>query len=241
VKLTAQVKLLPTPEQRASLLSTMERFNAACDWIAGVAFASGCSSKYVLQQRHYREILDQFSLSSQMAVRAIAKVCEVYKRDRSIQPTFRPRGSIVYDERILSFKPGDCVSLKTIEERIEIPFQLGDHHRALLKGQRGQTDLVLRKGRWYLYVTVEVPDGAVIQSTDVLGVDLGIVNIATDSDGKRYTGADVETVRVRILDLRTNLQPVHTRQARRKLMRLKGKEARFRSNTNHTISKRLVA
>jgi putative transposase len=241
VKLTAQVKLLPTPEQRTSLLSTMERFNAACDWIAGVAFAAGCACKKTLQQRHYAQIRRQFDLPSQMAIRAIAKVCEVYKRDRSIQPMFRPRGSIVYDQRILAFQSGDTVSIKTLDERIELPFQVSDHHRALLNGKRGQADLILRKGRWYLYVTVEVPDGAVIQPTDVLGVDLGIVNLATDSDGKRYTGADVEAVRVRILNLRSALQARGSKRAKRTLKKLAGKEARFRSNTNHIISKRLVA
>jgi putative transposase len=243
VKLTAQVKLLPTSEQRTALLSTMERFNAACDWIAGVAFAAGCASKKVLQERHYREIRERFGLSSQMAIRAIAKVCEVYKRDRSIRPTFRPRGSIVYDQRILSFQPGDRVSILTLNGRIELPFQVGDHHRALLNGKRGQVDLILRKGNWYLYVTVSTTalDDSLKGPTDVLGVDLGIVNLGTDSDGERYTGADVEGVRVRYQTLRDQLQPVNTRQARRKLMRLAGKEARFRSHVNHTISKKLVA
>ena len=32
------VKLMPTEEQHAALLETMERFNAACNAITGVAF-----------------------------------------------------------------------------------------------------------------------------------------------------------------------------------------------------------
>ena len=31
---TLKLKLHPTPEQGVALLQTMERFNAACDWIA---------------------------------------------------------------------------------------------------------------------------------------------------------------------------------------------------------------
>src|SRR5262249_43338548 len=154
-----------------------------------------------LHRAHYRELRERFGLSSQMAVRAIAKVCEVYKRDRSVRPTFRPRGAIPYDQRILSFKADDCASLLTLEGRVVVPFVAGEHQRALLAGKRGQADLVLRKGRWYLYVTVEVPEAAPIQTTDVLGVDLGLVNLATDSDGACYTGAEVEATRVRILTL----------------------------------------
>jgi putative transposase len=241
VKLVAPVKLLPTPEQRAALLATMERFNEACDWLAGEAFAAQCTSKYELQRLHYHDLRERFGLSSQMAVRALAKVCEVYKRDPSKRPTFRPRGAIPYDQRILSFKPGDQASLLTLEGRVVVPFVVAGPHRDRLAGERGQADLVLRKGRWYLYVTVEVPEGAPVRTTDVLGVDLGIRNLATDSDGKHYTGAAVEAVRVRILNLRGALQKAGTPSAKRHLKRLAGREARFRSNTNHTISKRLVA
>ena len=50
-----------------------------------------------------------------MAVRAISKVCEAFKRDRTKQPTFRPHGAMVYDERILAWKGLDRVSLLTLE------------------------------------------------------------------------------------------------------------------------------
>jgi IS605 OrfB family transposase len=240
VKLVAVAKLLPTPAQRTALLATLERVNAACDWLAGEAHAAQCTRKYELQRDHYRDLRERFGLSSQMAVRALAKVCEVYKRDPAKRPTFRPRGAIPYDQRILSFKPGDRVSLLTLEGRVELPFVAGDHHRALLAGKRGQADLVLRKGRWYLYVTVEVPEAAPLQPTDVLGVDLGVVNLATDSDGARYSGEDVEAVRVRLAARRATLQQVGTRSAHVKLQRLGSREATFRKLVNHTISKALV-
>lgn len=47
---------------------------------------------------------------------------------------------------------------------------------------RGQADLVLINNTFYLYVTIEVPEGNPITPKGVLGVDLGIVNIAVDSD-----------------------------------------------------------
>jgi IS605 OrfB family transposase len=240
VKLVAPVKLLPTSEQRAALLATLARFNAACNWLAGGAFAAGCARKHDLQRDHYRALRERFGLSSQMAVRAIAKVCEVYTRDRSKRPTFRPRGAIPYDPRILSFKGDDHASLLTLERRVVVPFVAGAHQRARLAGKRGQADLVLRKGRWYLYVTVEVPEAPPRQATECLGVDLGIVNLATDSDGVPYTGAEVEAVRVRMAAHRAALQQVGTRAAHRKLQRVGGKEATFRAIVNHTISRALV-
>src|SRR4051812_46414476 len=104
VKQTLLVKLEPTPEQAAALVATMEAFNAACNWLARIAFASRSANKFALQKQAYHETRERFGLSAQMAVRAISQVCEAYKRDRTKQPAFRPRASMPYDERIMAWK-----------------------------------------------------------------------------------------------------------------------------------------
>jgi IS605 OrfB family transposase len=241
MKLVAVAKLLPTDEQATALLATMERVNEACEWLGARAFEGQTANKFALHHLHYGDLREQFGLSAQMAVRAIGKVCDAYKRDRTRQPHFKPHGAIAYDQRIMSFKAMDRVSLLTLAGRILVPFVAGAYHRARLEGVRGQADLVLRKGKWYLYVTVEVPDGAPVDPEGWLGVDLGIRNLATDSDGERHSGAGVEAVRQRMQQLRTALQSVGTKSAKRHLKRLAGHEARFRSDVNHIISKRIVA
>lgn len=102
MNLTIAIKLKPTQDQHRLLTETMHRFNLACDAIAATAYANRCANKVALQKLVYADIRSRFGLSAQMTVRAIAKVCEAYKRDKSIQPSFRPTGSIVYDQRILS-------------------------------------------------------------------------------------------------------------------------------------------
>ena len=241
MKLVAVAKLLPTPEQAAALLATLERVNEACAWLAERAFELKSADKLKLQGLYYRDLREKFGLSSQMAVRAISKVVEAYKRDRTRKPTFKPHGAIAYDQRIMSFKAMDRVSLLTISGRILLPYVAGPYHRARLEGVRGQSDLVLRKGKWFLYVTVEVPDGSPIDPEGWLGVDLGIRNLAVDSDGEKHSGAAVEATRQRHQRLRNMLQPVGTKSAKRHLKKLSGKEARFRSHTNHVISKHIVA
>lgn len=240
MKLTAVAKLLPTQDQKMELLGTMERVNESCNWLAERAFDLRTANKIRLQQLHYRDMRERFGLSAQMAVRAISKVCEVYKRDRNKLPHFKSHGAVPYDQRIMSFKAMDRVSLLTLAGRIVIPFVAGAYHRSRLEGVRGQADLVYRKGRFYLYVTVEIPDGAPVDPEGWMGVDLGIRNLAVDSDGERHSGAAVESVRVRQHKLRAVLQSVGTKSAKRHLRKLSGKEARFRSNVNHTISKCIV-
>ena len=241
MKLVAVAKLLPTPEQSSALLTTLERVNEACAWLAERAFELKSADKLRLQGLYYRDLREKFGLSSQMAVRAISKVVEAYKRDRTRKPTFKPHGAIAYDQRIMSFKAAARVSLLTISGRILLPYVAGGYHRARLEGVRGQSDLVLRKGKWFLYVTVEVPDGSPVDPEGWLGVDLGIRNLAVDSDGEAHSGAAVEATRQRHQRLRNMLQPVGTKSAKRHLKKLAGKEARFRSHTNHVISKQIVA
>src|SRR5450432_1097121 len=101
---TLAVKLTPTPEQYAALSSTLQRFNAACNAISTVAFRERLANKFALQKLVYYDTRARFGLSSQMTIRAISKVVEAYKRDRSIQPTFRPHGALPYDERIMSWQ-----------------------------------------------------------------------------------------------------------------------------------------
>ena len=241
MKLVATVKLLVSPEERERLLATMRRVNEACGWLAERAFELQTADKVKLQKLHYREIRDRFGLSAQHTVRAISKVCEVYKRDRAKLARFRELGAIPYDQRLYSFKNGlDRVSLLALDGRLVVPCAVGAYHRARLEGVRGQADLVYRKGELYLFVTVEVPDGSPIAPEGWLGVDLGIRNLAVDSDGKAYSGEKTLALRSRIAALRASLQSRGTRSAKRHLRALRGRERRYHAHTNHVISKSIV-
>ncbi len=234
------LKLTPTEEQHHALLETMHAFNAACNYVASVAFAEKTANKFELQKVVYSELRRTYKLAAQLAIRAISKASEAYKRDKSIQPTFQPEGAIVYDERVMSFKGLLTVSLLTIQGRVLVPFLVGGYQQARMDAMKGQADLLYRNGTWYLAVTLEVPTPTPDESTDTLGVDLGIVNIATDSTGETFSGAQVEKTRQRLHALRQRLAKRGTKSAKRHLKKLSGGEARFRKNTNHVISKRLV-
>jgi len=75
----------------------------------------------------------------------------------------------------------------------------------------------------------------------VLGIDLGVTNIAVDSDGDIHSGQAINNVRYRHRRLRKKLQQRRTLDSRRRLRSLAGQEARFAKHVNHTISKGIVA
>jgi putative transposase len=208
--------------------------------VASVAFAEKTANKFALQKLVYGELRTTYQLAAQLAIRCISKASEAYKRDKSIQPTFRPEGAIVYDERVMSFKGVLCVSLLTVQGRVLVPFQVGAYQAARMESIKGQADLIYRKGVLYLAVTLEVPTPTPDEVTATLGVDLGIVNLATDSEGETFSGQAVEKTRNRHQGLRKRLQKRGTKSAKRHLKKLSGKEHRFKKNTNHVISKHIV-
>jgi putative transposase len=241
MKTTLQVKLLPDAEQHTRLRDTMHAFNAACTWIAAYAYQERCASKFVLQKALYQEVRQHFGLSAQLAIRAIAKVVEAYKRDKSQPVAFRQDGAVVYDERILSFKGLEYASLTVLHGRVVIPMQMGDYQRVQFARAKGQADLVLVKGTFYLLITMDTPETPPMTPERFLGVDLGIVNLATDSDGNSYTGTPVEVVRQRCSRARQTYQATGTRSAKRRLKKMARHESRFRCAVNHVIAKQLVA
>ncbi|QXD15675.1 transposase [Rhodocaloribacter litoris] len=241
MKLTAQIRLDPSPEQADALLRTMETANAACNAISEHAWATRTFSKYELQKAIYHDIRGRFALSAQVVVRCLGKVADAYKLDRNTKRTFRKRGAIVYDSRILRYYTERReVSIWTMTGRERIPYTVGEHHARLLAYQQGESDLIYRKGRFYLLTTCDVPEEDEEAVDGVLGVDLGIAQIATDSDGDSFSGEQVESKRKWYAERRAVLQSVGTRSARRRLRQLSGRERRFRADVNHQISKTLV-
>jgi putative transposase len=242
VKLIAQVKLLPKKEQAKALKETLERANAACDWISGRAWDAQVLKQYDLHKLIYHRARSHFDLSAQVIVRCIAKVADAYKLDKESQRTFKTHGAIAFDDRILRwYTDRRLVSIWTVAGRQKIPYTCGERQKRLLESRLGETDLVYRKGSFYLLAVCEVPEPTPADVDDVLGVDFGVVKLATDSDGETFSGEKVEARRRWYADRRSTLQKVGTRSAKRKLMKMSGRQRRFQADANHCISKRLVS
>ena len=242
MKLIAQVKLNPSSEQHAALLATLAEANAACDAISAAAWQAREFRRLRLQKLVYHDIKATFRLGAQILVRCIAKVADAYTLDRKSLRTFQTHGAIAYDDRNLTwYTDKSAVSIWTLHGRQHIPYSMGEHQRTLLACRRGESDLVYHRGSFYLLAVCDVlePDEQTVDG--VLGVDLGIINLATDSDGERYSGQRVDRKRRWYADLRKRLQQRGSLSAKRHLRRLAGKQRRFQKDTNHRIAKQLVA
>jgi putative transposase len=266
-----KLRLLPTgPEERA-LKATLHACNTAATWLSACMHAAGVHRKYDAQKQFYPELRQRFGLSAQPAIRVIAKVADAYttlganisagnygppgsKRRKKVQNKpidFRIDGAQPFDARCLSWLLPECddqreatASIWTVEGRLRRVRMLAlPKDFALLRTQTvHQTNLVHRDGNWFLHATIEVPEWAIAQPINgFVGVDMGIVNIATTSNGRRLSGSRLTRYRNRQMQLRQRLQAKKTASARRLLKNRRRKEARFASDINHQISKSIVA
>jgi IS605 OrfB family transposase len=241
---TIALTLRPSAEQAAVLERLQQQFNAACNAISQQAWAAKEFRQFSLHPLVYTTVREQFGLLAQHAIRAIAVVADSYRADKSCPHTFRPDGAVVLDTPRLYRLRATLASIATLDGRIEVPLAIGGHQRAQLAAaaKLAEADLIRdEKGRWRLLVSAHYPDAPVADPTDVLGVDLGIVNIAADSDGTVYSGAQLRALRHRHPRLRTRLQLRHTASARKLRHKRRRREARFAKDVNHCLSKRIVA
>lgn len=100
--------------------------------------------------------------------------------------------------------------------------------------------MVLVKGKYFLLLTCDIPDESTDEFDDVLGIDLGIVSIATDSGGQSFSGSAIEQSRQWYTKRRAVLQSIGTKSAKRRLKKLSGRQKLFQRGSNHCISKSIV-
>ena len=219
-----RVKLRTNTVTDAALADTMQKFNAACNALSQTAWDTQTFRAFDLHKITYHSTRADFGLPSQLTVRAIAKVCDTYKTDRSQCHTFGPRGAVVFDARCFKMKGVSSAQLTTTQGRHSFSLAHGGKQREQLsQGTTGEADLLFVDGNYYLSIAVKFPDPPKADTSGgVLGVDMGIVELATDSEGESYSGAVVKAVRCRVREHRRQVQKSmsHRKRSRSAFKRL---------------------
>ena len=238
MKLTLKIKLLPTDEQANLLLETMKEANAVCSAISDVAWQKRIFNNFKLHHEVYHSYKATFKLSSQMLIRQIAKVADAYKLDKKTKRAFKPLGSIAYDSRIMTYNPNNVVSLWCIGSRQKINFVC--HNLDYIPYIKGEAGLVYKKGKFYLFQTVDIPEQDIDDIESFIGVDFGLHDIIVTSDGVKHSADWINSYREQKQKVRSSIQSKGTRSSKRLLKRLSGKERTTATIINHTIAKSIV-
>lgn len=179
---------------------------------------------------------------------SIARVSPRLRKPKTRNSFFRPT-SIDYDNKIFRFHEKDwMVGLTLLDGRSKFALAIGEYQRDNLAGQKPTAATLVKRGHHYfLNICAKFPDKPVLNPTSVIGVDMGITNIAVLSDGTKFSGKDITIQRLQRALVRRSLQTKAAKKDRtgrrschRLQGRLKGRETCYQRAVNHKISRLIV-
>ena len=238
---TIQCKLSIDPNDVPRLNELFSRYAKAVSEIAQWGRDHRESNAVRLHHALYRTIREKYGLQANLVVTALRRASGMLKAARlkgkfEVRPTFV---AVDRDTFTLKLDKG-IVTLASHDGRIKAILDIGDYQREALRGKTPTAGTLIRsKKGFFLNVCIdeEVED---VSGDKVLGVDLGIRNVAVTSTGRKFDGNLIRKYREERLRIRASLQSNGTRNAKRVLRRLSGREARRAKDLNHVIAKAIV-
>jgi putative transposase len=246
---TIRLRLSPAAEQASALAETARLFTLAFNAVAQCGWQRAEKNGVTLHHATYRPLKAQYptpvsDLHIQARVKATEAVKSALTRRKQGRRVSAPRSRAcpprynVHTMR-LDWSTG-TVRLSTTSGRQAMPFTLPAYAERYRGYEEDTADLIRRDGVWWLHVVVTVPTPAVPPTDDVVGVDLGIVQPAVTSTGRFLGARRWRNVEARCFKQRRALQKAGTKSAKRRLKMMRRRQARFRRDCDHVLSKQIV-
>jgi hypothetical protein len=260
VRRTVPVTLDVNSNDDALLRGTVDEFLFAAQYVVDYAFQGEyvTTSKGQLQDETYDDVCAQTPLNTGLVQNARNKAAEacksVVERWKNGKKASKPRMTsphVVYDHRTATFHD-EYVSLATTDGRIEADYVLPDrdsdtpHNEYLFSDEYETTGAELHRkhGEWQLHIHCkkemesDTPEQATTTHGTVLGVDLGVNNLAVASTGTFWTGDEFDHWRREYENRRGDLQACGTRWAHENIQSVGRKEEGRFKMTLHIDARR---
>ncbi len=257
VRRTAITRLEVTDEQRDLLEDTISEWKRGCQLATDMAWGK-CNAKSDIQPLAYDDVREQTDLGSQHAIlathqaaQAITGCIECRSNGKTVsKPTFTAP-TVTYDTRTMTLFDNDTVSLSTTESRVRCPLALPDaddgYQRQYLDSDEWsvtESTLTARGGEYFLHIGFRRPKNDTERNTaedgTVLGIDLGIENLAVTSTASFVSGRELSHNLREFEKVRAGLQQAGTRSAHRTLEPSSGRELRYVRDVLHRASNVIV-
>lgn len=258
---TLRLKLKPPTKHKSERLQQQQvAYIQACRYFAEVSRSLGSTGLGKVNRASYQESKGLFALNTGVLQQAMQKalsarrsvLSRLRKGKKASEPNFK-RVPVMYRQdlyRVVEIGSGFGLKLPTASGRsvMTFPVEVGKYQRRLLTllasggARQGSGELFQgRSGSWYFHLTLKIPCD-VQEPNTVIGVDLGVVKVATLSnpDGSLnqfYNGKPLRWRRERRAERRGKLQE---KGRMKRVKREKGKETRWMTYHNHVISKEIV-
>ena len=247
---TVRLKLQPTPDQAEALVGTTAQFTTAFNDVC--AYGWHHTEKNGVQLHHatyYSEKAACPGLVSDLVIQARVKATEALKsafaRQKAAHQVSCPRATNCpprYNVHTYTLVwETQTVRLSTVAGRMTIPFTAPAYAAKYAGVPVDTADLVQHDdGQWWLHVVVTLEAPAVVETDEVIGIDLGLAQPAVTSANTFLGDKAWKASEGRYFRLKRKLQSCGTKSAKRHLRHLRHKQARFRRDCDHVLSKQLV-
>ena len=252
---------LRSDEDEQLLLDTIEEWLAGCN-IASTLAWNECHTKSDARQLAKQQIKQETKLGDQHATLACHEVSGAIKScierrkngKKASQPQFTTR-SMTFDRRTLTVFPDqEKVTLTTLGDHSRVHADLclpededGYQYDYLDSDEWEYTESTLhyRDGDWYIHLGYRTPkeDDETKSATEngtVLGVDLGVNQIAVTSTARFFDAGELNHYRREFEKTRGSLQQTGTQSAHRTIEFLSGREERYVKHVLHSVSNGIV-
>lgn len=246
---TVRVKLQPLPEQADALSETTRLFTDAFNAVCAYGWENGEKNGVRLHHATYYACKAQApDLVSDLHIQARVKATEAVKSalvlKRKGRKVSAPKARACPPRyNVHTFKidwQAQQVRLSTAQGRLTIPFAVADYALPYAGYSVATADLIRGDGAWWLHVVVHLPSPNIPTCREIMGVDLGLAQPAVTSTNHFLGGKCWRAVEGRYFRLRRALQKAGTQSAKRHLRRMRHRQARFRRDCDHVLSKQIV-
>ncbi|MFW5911619.1 MAG: RNA-guided endonuclease InsQ/TnpB family protein [Halolamina sp.] len=263
VRRTVPVKLDVADGDADLLHETISEFLWAANYVVDHAWQGEykTTSKAELQRETYEDVRAETRLQANLVQNARNKAADAVQGvvarwkhgDYAGKPHFTTP-TLVYDRRCATFND-DHATLSTVEGRITAEYVLPDESRETPHSEYLFTDdyevtggeVHYRDGEFYLHVRTkadvefETAEEGNDEHNTVLGVDLGIENVAVTSTGTFWNGSELNHWHREFGKRRASLQQRGTRAAHETIQSVGRIETGRYDHFFHSVSKELVA
>lgn len=232
---------LQTPPEFIQFIEICNQiFNIYVDW----CFNNKTYNKKLAHKELYRVLRDQFPDIPAALIQSIRD--SALESIKALKFKFKPKkksySHVRYDKRTINLRNNILLvswSGVKYKQEIHIPNFFNKKYgewefQAATIGYNKQKRVIEAK----LIFKKELPES--IKSDKVLGIDRGLYNIVSTSDGYKHKSNKIRKNKREMLYLKKQLQTKGTKSCKRKLKKLSGYEKRFSLNENHVISKKIV-
>lgn len=183
---------------------------------------------------------------SQLVIRAEKDVSSKYRSIKSnkhkiTKAPIKKNNGIMLDKRLYTVKEDGTIKLTTIEKRITVKIKLYKKIEELFsKFTFGDISIFERNGRIFLTFPFKTEANNIIFKPKAVGIDLGINNLASTSEGIVYSDKKYLGEKRKLRYNKRQLQSCGTKTTKRKLKKIRCKERNKTKNMVHNLANRII-